>query len=78
MAEVSRERRSGYSWYTYAPQTALDKYPAWQKKWAPEKDMFACLELGQFDPLFGKNDPQLVRLWPFNGTLKRPFHDSSE
>ncbi len=34
MAEVSRERRSGYGWYTYAPQQALDKYPEWLKKWA--------------------------------------------
>jgi len=31
LAEVSRERRSGYSWYTYAPQVVLDKYPEWQK-----------------------------------------------
>ena len=36
MAEVSRERRSGYSWYTYAPQEVLDKYPEWQKKCAPD------------------------------------------
>lgn len=33
LAEVSRERRSGYGWYTYAPQEVLQKYPAWQKKW---------------------------------------------
>jgi unsaturated rhamnogalacturonyl hydrolase len=39
LTEVSRERRSGYSWYTYAPQTALDKYPVWQKKWATEKNV---------------------------------------
>jgi len=32
LAEVSRERRSGYSWYTYAPQVILDKYPDWQKR----------------------------------------------
>ncbi len=41
MAEVSRERRSGYGWYTYAPQTVLDKYPDWQKKWAPQKNVLA-------------------------------------
>jgi len=35
LAEVSRERRSGYGWYTYAPQTVLEKYPEWQKKWVP-------------------------------------------
>ena len=33
MAEVDRERRA-YGWYTYQPQTVLDQYPAWQKKWA--------------------------------------------
>jgi PelA/Pel-15E family pectate lyase len=32
MAEVDRERRA-YGWYTYEPQTVLDQYPAWQKKW---------------------------------------------
>jgi PelA/Pel-15E family pectate lyase len=36
MAEVSRERRAGYGWYTYAPQEVLKKYPKWQKKWATE------------------------------------------
>ncbi len=35
LAEVSRERRVGYAWYTYAPQQVLDAYPEWQKKWAP-------------------------------------------
>lgn len=39
LAEVERERRSGYSWYTYDPQTVLDKYPEWQKKWAPDQNM---------------------------------------
>ena len=33
LAEVSRERRDGYGWYTYNPQQALDKYPEWEKKW---------------------------------------------
>jgi len=32
MAEVDRERRA-YGWYAYEPQTVLDQYPAWQKKW---------------------------------------------
>lgn len=41
LAEVSRERRSGYGWYTYAPQEVLDKYPDWQKKWAPDKNVLA-------------------------------------
>jgi PelA/Pel-15E family pectate lyase len=39
MSEVSRERRSGYGWYTYAPQEVLDKYPEWQKKCAPEMNV---------------------------------------
>ncbi|MEP7093539.1 MAG: pectate lyase, partial [Flavobacterium sp.] len=29
LAEVSRERRSGYAWYTYNPEKALKKYPEW-------------------------------------------------
>ena len=32
LSEVSRERRIGYTWYTYAPQLVLDKYPVWEKK----------------------------------------------
>lgn len=39
LSDVSRERRSGYGWYTYAPQQVLDRYPAWQKKWAPNDDV---------------------------------------
>jgi PelA/Pel-15E family pectate lyase len=39
LAEVDRERRDGYGWYTYAPQTVLDTYPAWQKKWAADNDV---------------------------------------
>lgn len=34
LAEVDRERRDGYGWYTYSPQQVLNKYPEWQKKWA--------------------------------------------
>jgi PelA/Pel-15E family pectate lyase len=33
MAEVERERRTGYGWYTYAPEEILQKYPKWLKKW---------------------------------------------
>lgn len=39
LAEVSRERRSGYAWYTYNPEKVLTKYPEWQKKWVPEEDI---------------------------------------
>lgn len=34
LAEVARERRDGYAWYTYAPQKVLDSYVQWQAKWA--------------------------------------------
>jgi len=36
LAEVARERRDGYGWYSYEPQKVLKKYPAWQKKWAKD------------------------------------------
>lgn len=39
LAEVDRERRDGYGWYTYGPQKVLDKYPAWQSEWAPGHNM---------------------------------------
>jgi len=39
LAEVTRERRDGYGWYTYAPQKALNEYPKWQKKWAPDDNV---------------------------------------
>lgn len=39
MAEVSRERRAGYAWYTYAPEKVLQKYLKWQKKWTPTNDV---------------------------------------
>ena len=31
LAEVDRERRDGYAWYTYEPQKVLDRYVAWKK-----------------------------------------------
>ena len=34
LAEVERERRTGYSWYTYAPEEVLRTYPDWQRRWA--------------------------------------------
>jgi len=39
LAEVDRERRDGYAWYTYEPQKVLDRYPVWQKKFAPGKNV---------------------------------------
>ena len=41
LAEVDRERRTGYSWYTYAPSEVLEKYPEWQKRWAPADNVLS-------------------------------------
>ncbi len=38
LAQVARERRTGYRWYGYNPQQVLDKYPAWEKRWASGKN----------------------------------------
>lgn len=32
LAEVDRERRDGYAWYTFGPQKALNKYKEWKEK----------------------------------------------
>jgi len=40
LAEISYERRNGYSWLGYYPKNLLAKeYPAWQKKWVPEDNV---------------------------------------
>jgi len=40
LAEIEPERRTGYSWYGFYPAKLLAKsYPAWQKKWAPGKNV---------------------------------------
>lgn len=31
LAEVDRERRDGYAWYTYEPQKVLDRYEKWKE-----------------------------------------------
>ena len=41
LAEVARERRDGYGWYTYDPQKVLNKYLKWQKKWAADKNVLS-------------------------------------
>ena len=42
MAEVEPERRTGYMWYCKTPADLLAKaYPAWQRKWAPGKNVLA-------------------------------------
>lgn len=38
LAEVERERRSGYAWYTYEPDRVFKEYLHWQKKWAPDNN----------------------------------------
>lgn len=42
LAEVARERRDGYGWYTYDPQKVLKAYPAWQKKWAKDNNVLGA------------------------------------
>ncbi len=38
LAEISYERRTGYSWLGYYAADLLGKdYPAWRKKWAPDR-----------------------------------------
>ena len=40
LAEISYERRTGYDWLGYFAASLLaDDYPAWQKKWAPGKNV---------------------------------------
>jgi len=40
LAQISYERRTGYSWLGYYATSLLRKdYPAWQKRWAPEKNV---------------------------------------
>jgi PelA/Pel-15E family pectate lyase len=40
LAEISHERRNGYSWLGYyATDLLANDYPAWQKKWGPSKNV---------------------------------------
>jgi PelA/Pel-15E family pectate lyase len=39
LADVLRERRVGYGWYTYAPQKVLDQYSGWRKKYKVGKNI---------------------------------------
>jgi PelA/Pel-15E family pectate lyase len=40
LAEIEQERRAGYMWYCTTPADLLARdYPAWQKKWAPGKNV---------------------------------------
>jgi len=42
LAEVARERRDGYGWYTYGPQQVLNKYPDWQKKYDAGRNVLSA------------------------------------
>ena len=38
--DLSRERRTGYSWYGYYPAKLLrEEYPRWQRKWVPGRSV---------------------------------------
>ena len=40
IAEISYERRNGYSWLGYYAKDLMEKdYPAWQRKWAPKDNV---------------------------------------
>lgn len=42
IADISYERRNGYSWYTTSPGGLLSKaYPAWRKRYTPDRDVLA-------------------------------------
>ena len=42
LADIPRERRTGYRWLGYWPAPLLsDEYPAWQRKWARNKNVLA-------------------------------------
>lgn len=58
LAEISHERRNGYSWLGYYAAGLVGKdYPAWQKKWAPRDNVLG--KNGQF--VGGKNEEPLEK-----------------
>lgn len=42
LGEVDRERRTGYAWYTEEPAFVIARYPAWQKRWDPARNVLAA------------------------------------
>lgn len=44
LAEVTRERRDGYGWYTYSPQEVLNEYPAWYARWSGGKTLVVAAD----------------------------------
>ena len=37
MKDIGRDRRTGYGWYTYAPEEVLNYYPTWKEKAESDK-----------------------------------------
>lgn len=51
LAEVDRERRTGYAWYTSAPAEVFEKYPDWQRSHAPGENVIgARMEIASMSP----------------------------
>ena len=47
LAEISYERRNGYSWLGNRPASLLERdYPAWQSKWAPDVNVLERGRMG--------------------------------
>ncbi|HEV2481813.1 MAG TPA: pectate lyase [Puia sp.] len=44
LAEVLRERRDGYGWYTYSPQQVIDEYPRWYAKCSGVKTVIVAAD----------------------------------
>ncbi len=42
LGEVDRERRTGYAWYTEEPAFVMARYPAWQRRWDPARNVLAA------------------------------------
>ncbi len=41
LAELGYNRRTGYSWYTSGPAKVIEKYEAWNKKWAANVEIYS-------------------------------------
>ena len=39
MSEIDRDRRTGYGWYTYAPEEVYALYLKWRQKWTPNRNL---------------------------------------
>lgn len=41
MADIDRDRRTGYGWYVYTPEEAYHQYDIWRKQWTPDRNLLA-------------------------------------